>query len=87
MPQMMTTENEESPMQSILKRLNSYIADPKLVTKETLMELRDEIEDLSGVMDNDESDGNEDEGKDNPGHGGLVVMIGKAKRSGKEDLR
>lgn len=70
----------ESPMDGILARIDSYIQDPSLVTKETLTELKNELIDLQGYLDEDEpAPSMQDEGE---GKGGLVIAINKA-RSGK----
>ena len=78
MKPMMNEMKEMEPMgiDSIISRVVSYIENPKLVTPETLTELKEELEDLKGYMDGEEMD--EDEMKE-----GLSIVIGKKMRGDK----
>lgn len=81
---MMSSEDqagtETTPLDGLISRIRSYIQDPKLVTRETLMEIESELEDLKSVVDGEpeESGESEDDGK----QPSLSIMIGKAKRMG-----
>ena len=46
-------EQTQTPLDSIISRVDSYIQDPKLVTPDTLMELKTELEDLKGYVENE----------------------------------
>jgi len=76
-------EEENSPLDSIIERVDSYIADPSLVDRKTLQDLKEELVDLRSFMDGDEEaeetvdEEGMDEGDDEPG---LVVAIGRARR-------
>ena len=87
----MTKNNKEeitdgTPIDSMIEKVNSYIDDPKLVSRETLTELRDDLIDLKEVVD-DEGMNDMDNEHENNGKGGLAVMIsvGKKKKARKED--
>jgi len=71
--------SEESPIDSIISRVESYIADPKMVTSETLGGLRDELIDLKSVLDGEETD--ESSGQTQPEEKGLAGAI-KARSGG-----
>lgn len=70
----MTTENEEtSGIDAIIRIVESYIEDPKLVTPETLSALKDDLVDLKSYLD---GDGEEEPEK---GSGGLTIVMEKAR--------
>ena len=52
--QNMMNETESGGIDSIIDRVQGYIDDPKLVTPETLMELKGELEDLKAYMDGED---------------------------------
>lgn len=81
----------KNPLDEIIKKVDGYIANPKMVTPETLTEVRDSLVELKSYMDEDgESDG---EGEENGGDSGsengkspsLTVMIGKMRNKGVEE--
>lgn len=77
-------ENEMSPLGDIIKRVDSYIKDPKLVTPDTLSELKSELEDLKGFLDSDGNEDGEESHKVNSTAGpGIMIMLGKVKSGGK----
>lgn len=63
-----------TPMDQIISRVDEYIANPKMVTPQTLQELRMELEDLKGIVDGEEQD--EPAGPPAKAPGGLAQMIG-----------
>lgn len=70
------TEIEEPEgLDAVIAKVDSYIQDPKLVTPETLMELKTDLEDLKGFMDEEETVEEPEDKDDN----GLMIMIGKHK--------
>jgi hypothetical protein len=74
-------EEEGTPLDSIISRVDSYIKDPKLVTSETLEELKSELVDLKSYLDEGgEKSGEEPmknmEGKD-MGKPSIVIALGK----------
>jgi hypothetical protein len=60
---------------AIISRVDAYIKNPKMVTPETLSELKGELEDLKSYLDEDAGE-DEYEGKEKPA--GLTIMLGKA---------
>lgn len=72
-----------SPLDDLIAKIESYIKDPRLVTPETLTDVKSELMDLKSYMDGGETadeptqqDGPPDEGN------GLHIVIGKM-RGGK----
>jgi len=94
MKQEMNTETEESAepigIDSIIARVDSYIADTKLVTPGTLAELKSELEDLKEYLDGEETQEPKSMGGDNkesgsdPKEPALAIMIGKMKHGGEQ---
>ena len=78
------TDNQEETQESqgidsVIAKVESYIQDPKMVTPETLMDLKNDLMDLKDYMDNP------DQGENPSGSGepnGIAIMIGKAKNGG-----
>lgn len=85
MKNMMESEQERTPLDAIIQRVESYIENPKLATKETLSELKDDLVDLKSYMDGDEENMDMEEEKEmspmpkGKGHG-LTVIIGSMGR-------
>ena len=84
------TDEEETPsgIDGLIARVDEYIQNPKLVTPETLGELKSELLDLKEFIDGEDnvSDGggdstNSEDDQEAPG-GGLVLMISRAKKGG-----
>lgn len=70
------TEMPDEPqgIDSIIARVDQYLAKPEMVTPDTLMELRTELEDLKTVLDGDNSG---EQAPPAPGpQGGLAGMMG-----------
>jgi len=64
-----TDQAEGTPIDAIIARVDSYARDPKLVTPETLMELKAELEDLKTVVDQEEPTAQPE------GEGGVSVLM------------
>ena len=77
----MENEKPESDgIDGIIATVESYIQNPKMVTPETLNQLKSDLMDLKDYLDNGENQ--EESGGNTPfneGHGGLAIMIGRAK--------
>lgn len=81
-PQM--AENEGSPLDAMISTVDSYMRDPKLITPETLGQLKADLIDLKSYVDGGPSDSGSDPyagqandpAQDNSGHG-LAITIGK----------
>ena len=88
---MMNEETEMSeelmghPIDAIVSRIDDYIKNPKLVTKETLTELRNEVEDLKAMTDEEEMPTEEKESESShKGKGadkGLSIIIGMGSKN------
>ena len=83
-PEMMTkdTEQEEysdgNGIDSIISKVEEYIANPKMVTPETLTELKEDLIDLKEFLDGDSSEEPmEDDEENKPS---LTISIGKKLR-------
>ena len=63
------TETDSQGFEGILSTLDSYIQDPKLATRQTLMQLKSDVMDLKDYFDGEET------GEPN----GLTIIIGKHK--------
>lgn len=48
---------QTSPLDGLIGQIDSYIADPSLVTPETLTDLKNQLVDLKGAMEGDEREG------------------------------
>ena len=80
-------ETESTPLDGIISRLDEYIKNPKLVTSETLTELKSEIEDLKSVMDGEEPVENESDESMPMEHGkggqpSIAIVLGNLKKGG-----
>ena len=75
-----TNLDEQSPLDDLISRVESYIKDPALVSRETLTEMKSELENLKSYMDTEETqEGNPTENGSNGGHKpGLTIVIGHA---------
>lgn len=82
----MMNEENGTPLDSIIETIQSYIKNPKLVTRETLQELLFDIEDLRDSMKEDYSEDDEEvDSEENSQHrGGLTILIGKSMKGGGE---
>lgn len=76
---------EMNPVDEIISTIDSYIKNPKLVTPETLSELKQQVLDIKMALDQeDEPSEMENEYKDEKPEnskehgGGLLITIGKA---------
>lgn len=74
----MTMETEDSPLSSIIARVESYIDNPKAVTTETLSALRDELVDLRSYMEG----GEEPVESESMSGGNMSEMIGNMAKKG-----
>ena len=87
MPEKEKPESNTEGIDSIISRLEEYIADPKLATSETLTELKDQLVDLKSYLDGEDTSEMSDERNDmndEKGHGGLMITIGRLmKKEGK----
>ena len=78
-------EEEKSPLDSIISRVDSYIKDPAMVTSATLTELKEELLDLKGYMDGESGESlgeSSEEASEHNGKGGrkgLSIIIGGMK--------
>ena len=81
-------EQETTPLDSIIQRVESYKEDPKLVTPETMSELLEELVDLKSFTDGDDPTDTEDDTQDNTqGESpSLVIAIGRKMKKGKEGM-
>ena len=52
---MQDTQDQQTPLDSIISRVDSYIQDPKLVTAQTLTDLKTELEDLKTYIEGEET--------------------------------
>ena len=81
------TENmgaEASPIDEMIAQVDSYIKDPKLVTGETLTDLKSKLEDLKNYLDSDSSEEPEKPSEQEmKGRPALSIMIGMHRRGGK----
>lgn len=50
------TMTDTTPLDEIISRVESYIKNPKLVTEETLTEVRDDLVDLKKIIDGEDTD-------------------------------
>lgn len=73
-----SNQQEGTPLDDLISRVDSYIKDPKLVTPETLMEMKSELEDLKSYMDQEESPSGET--ADHKPESGVAIMIGNMKK-------
>lgn len=64
----------------IIAKVDSYIKDPRLVTPQTLQELKVDLEDLKSYLDKEET--GEGEPPDQGSPGGLAIIIGQHKGMG-----
>ena len=86
---MIQNSNEESqeqdmgstPVDSMIARVDEYIQNPKLVTPQTLQELKSELEDLKKYLDGEETSEPET-GMDH--NGGVAIMISNMKKGMKK---
>lgn len=62
--------DETTPLDDLISRVTKYRDDPKLVTRETMQDLMDELVDLKGFIDKDDEHGSSHESP------GLSVIIG-----------
>ena len=71
----------EGPHSEVLETIDRYIENPDLVDKQTLMDLRDMIEDVISELTGEEVEDEEmDEGMDKDEKPGLTIVIGKKMR-------
>lgn len=54
-PEPMADDQGGSPIDAMISRVDAYIQNPKMVTPETLTELKTELEDLKGYVDGEET--------------------------------
>lgn len=79
-PQQDQGQEPGSPIDEIIARVDSYMKDPKMVTPETLMALKNDLMDLKSVLDGDDRAGMDEAPQDSgSGPGGLSSVIGKAR--------
>lgn len=72
-------ESEAPGISSLIRTVESYIKDPKLVTKQTLEDLRDDLLDIQGILEPEEE--GSDHGTSHDGkEGGILITIAKARR-------
>ena len=82
------TTDSTTPLDEIISRVDSYIADPKLVTTDTLTQLKNDLVDLKSVIDQEETGESEsDQGQTSyePQNGekpGLSIIIGMHRKKG-----
>ena len=72
-------QGNESPIDGIISRVQSYRDDPKLVTPQTMDDVLADLEDLITYLDKEETPGGEQSDESGPG---LAIMIGHAKNGG-----
>lgn len=75
-------DNEKSPIDDIIARVDSYEKNPRLVTPATLGELKSELMDLKSYLDNEEAEEGQEEGQEGEGQEpgkepGLAIIIGR----------
>ena len=75
--------NQEEPQESqgidsVIAKVESYIQDPKMVTPETLMDLKNDLMDLKDYMDNPDQGMSADQGGQSEPNG-VAIMIGRQK--------
>ena len=79
-----------SPMDEIIAQVDAYIENPKMITPETMMELREKLVDVKSIIDGDDREGMDE----SPGDGyndstdqaepkGLTIMIGNMRKKNK----
>ena len=74
MPTDGATESPEmgSPIDGIISTVDSYMKDPKMVTPETLAELKSELMDLKSFLDDEETQSGESMDTSNGGVGSMI---------------
>lgn len=79
-------DNKMTPMDEAISMVDSYAKNPKLVTPETLLELKGMLEDMKPMLDGDDREGMDEpteEPEPEKGKGqGLTIMIGEMKKRG-----
>lgn len=68
---------EAQGIDAIIATVDSYIADPKTITPETLQQLKADLEDLKSILEPDTNEA--PAGPAGPPQGGLAAMIGGGK--------
>ena len=77
------TEENMTPLQEIVKQLDDYIEDPKLVTRETLMDLKNQIESISVEVDKEDDENEGDLSNDRRKTPSILIAFGKMKKGDK----
>ena len=84
-----TQDEEGNPFDSLMDKIDSYIADPSLVNKKTLEDLKGDVEAIRSDVEGSDHDDDEDETrpaliKDSDREKqGLAIIISKVKRGDK----
>jgi hypothetical protein len=78
-------ENEEygevTPLQGIISQLDSMISDPKTITPESLQSIRDDLADMQGYVDGEETEQKPKKG----GAEGIMISIGNMRKKEVEE--
>jgi len=76
------TNSEYNPFDSVISTIDSYIKNPRLVTPQTLTDLKSEVEQIKTSYESDETGDTTDETPTKDSSPSLTVMIGKMKHGG-----